>query len=374
MDKTSSEIRVVTGPNLVFLGANEQPLDKKKAAVEVDDEHAVLVRDVSNGQLRLITEKQLFFPGPNDNIVETRSLIRLADHEAVIIKDGSGSMHFHYGDPKKQADGKAKAFFLPPYAEVVELRWSGGLRRAKRDLVIDRFDCRPQFMWNEIDCRTQDNVELVLETTLFWEVIDLAQMVRSTGNLPGDIYNQIRSQFIKHVARLSLKGFMEGLHKISKTIFEEDASFYQKRGVKIHSLEVTKYQCSEKRTSEVLQQIIEETTNRLNRLSQAESENEVRLFSMQGQIEQENLNSDLLAIQHEHTKSEASVSGTAEAEKVASFLESLKEQVPDLNERIQMWQVLRKTDALTAIAAGGASLYYTPNDVNLSIKCDARHD
>jgi hypothetical protein len=372
MDKTNSDIRVVNGPNLVFLGASEQLLEKKKAAVEVDEEHAVLVRDTASGQMRLITEKQLFFPGPNDNIAEVRSLIRLADHEAVIIKDGSGNMHFHYGDPKKQVDGKAKAFFLPPYAEVVELRWSGGLRRAKRDLVIDRFDCRPQFMWNEIDCRTQDNVELVLETTLFWEVIDLARMVRATGNLPGDIYNQIRSQFIKHVARCTLKGFMEELHKISKTIFEEDREFYEKRGVNIHSLEVTKYSCSEKRTSEVLQQIIEETTNRLNRLSKAESENEVRLFSMQGQIEQEKLNGDLLTIQHEHAKSEAAVGGTAEAERVASFLESLKEQVPDLEQRVQMWQVLRKTDALTAVAQGGASLYYTPNDVDLSIKCEGR--
>merc|ERR1712072_1488720 len=273
-----------------------------------------------------------------------------------------------------ESNGKAKSFFLKPYNEIVNFQWSGGLRRAKRDLVIDRFDCRPQFMWNEIDCRTADNVELVLETTIFWEVMDLAQMVRNTGNLPGDIYNQLRSQFIKHVAQKTLKEFMESLHKISKAIFEEDGSFYQKRGVKIHSLEVTKYQCSEKRTSEVLQQIIEETTNRLNRLSQAESENEVRLFKMQGQIEQEKLNGDLLTIQHEHAKNEAAVSGTSEAERVTSFLKELEKQVPDLQERIHMWQVLRKTDSLKVIAEGGASLYYTPNDIDLSIKCDGRRD
>merc|ERR1712184_231198 len=139
----------------------------------------------------------------------------------------------------------------------------------------------------------------------------------------------------------------EDLHKISSSIFEEDGSFYQKRGVKIHSLEVTKYQCSEKRTSEVLQQIIEETTNRLNRLSQAESENEVRLFKMQGQIEQEKLNGDLLTIQHEHTKSEAAVGGSAEAERCAAFLTGLAKDVPKLEDRIQMWQTLRKTDALS---------------------------
>merc|ERR1712014_192798 len=198
--------------------------------------------------------------------------------------------------------------------------------------------------------------------------MDLSVMVRKTGNLPGDIYNQIRSQFIKHVAGTTLKGFMEQLHVISKKIFEEDVSFYDSRGVKIHSLEVTKYMCAEKRTSEVLQQIIEETTNRLNRLSQAESENEVRIFKMQGQIEEEKLNGDLLKIQHEHQKSEAQVAGAAEAERVAAFIKKLEADVPKLEERISMWQLLRKTDALQVVSQGGANLFYTPNDVNLSIK------
>merc|ERR1712048_502482 len=206
------------------------------------------------------------------------------------------------------------------------------------------------------------------ETTLFWEVVDLATMVRKTGNLPGDIYNQIRSKFIKHVARTTLKGFMEQLHVISKTIFEEDVSFYESRGVKIHSLEITKYMCSEKRTSEVLQQIIEETTNRLNRLSQAESENEVRIYKMQGQIEQEKLNGQLLEIQHEHQKLEAQVSGAAEAERVEAFISKLEEKVPKLEDRISLWQVLRKTDALQVVSEGGASLYYTPTDVDLKIE------
>jgi len=32
-----------------------------------------------------------------------------------------------------------------------------------------RFDCRAQFMSFEFNCRTSDNVELVLEGTFFWE-------------------------------------------------------------------------------------------------------------------------------------------------------------------------------------------------------------
>lgn len=374
IDQGSGQIRVVAGTSLVFLGPNEKFLEAKQRAIEVDAEHAALVRDMRTGQLRLITEQQLFVPGPDETIEEVRELIKLADHEAMIIKDYDGQLRFHYGDTQIQSgDRNPRAFFLPPHAEVVKLWWSGGLRRTKRDLCIERFDCRPNFMWNEIDCRTQDNVELMLETTQFWEVQDLPKLVRTTGNLPGDIYNQIRSQFIKHVAGVTLKEFMQQLHRISKAIFEEDTGFYEARGVKIHSLEVTKFTCSERRTSEVLQQIIEETTNRLNRLSQAESENEVKLFKMQGQIEHERLNSELLSIQHAHAKAQAAVAGTSEAERIASFVQRLEQDVPSLEDRIRMWEVLRKTDALSVLAAGGASLYYTPNDVDLSIKT-ARRD
>jgi regulator of protease activity HflC (stomatin/prohibitin superfamily) len=367
-EQTTGEVRCVAGPDLVFLGAHEQVLNRgKQKAVQVDDQHAVLVRDLGTGQLRLVMDNQLYVPGPNENIEEVRELMMLADHEAIIVKDKEGILHFHYGDPSKTTPDHPRSFFLPPHAEVHTLNWSGGPRRAKRDLRINRFDCRPQFMWNEIDCRTKDNVELVLETTIFWEMEDLAKMVRKTGNLTGDVYNHVRSQFIKHAAQVTLKEFMENLHGISKTIFGEDIDFYKCRGVKIHSLEVTKYQCAEKRTSEVLQQIIEETTNRLNRLSKAESENEVSIFKMEGQIESEKLNGRLLEIQHEHSKKEASVFGAAEAERVAAFITGLEKDVPKLEDRIAMWETLRKNDALNVISQGDAKLYYTPSDVNLKI-------
>lgn len=372
-DQTSGEIRVVSGVNRVFLGPNERALDGgKRKAVQVDEEHAVLVRDEATGQLRLVTEQQLFIPGPHEVIDKVQTLIRLADHEAIIVKDKTGQIGVHYGRPDRQSSDRPRAFFLPPYAEVMQLWWSSGLRRLTRDLCIERFDTRPQYIWFEFDVRTSDNVGLVLECTMFWEVLDLEKMVRCTGNFPGDVYNQARSQFIKHVAKVTLKRFMEDLHSVSSAIYKEDQPFYDVRGVRIHSLEVTKYSCSDKRTSEVLQQIIEETTNRLNRLSQAESENEVNIFRMQGQIEHENLNGTLLEIQHRHAQTEARSAGASEAERVAAFVSGLAKDVPDLQDRIMMWQVLRKTDALSVVSGGGGNLYYTPNDVDLSIRTEDR--
>jgi len=372
LDQATGEIRVERGTAQVFLGPSERVLDGgKKKAIEVDDEHAVLVRDKGSGQLRLVTEKQLFVPGPNESIDEVRELVKLADHEAMIVKDQSGHFHYYFGGESKRSADQPRSFFLPPHAEIVKLCWSRGRRREKRDLYIERFDTRAQYMSFEFNTRTKDNVELVLEGTFFWEVVDLALMVRTTGDTSGDICNHARSQFIKNVSRVTLKEFMEDLNKISKKVYEEDNEFYKSRGVKVHSLEVTGYQCADRSTSEVLQQIIQETTNRMNRLSQAESENEVKMFRMQGQIEQEKLNGDLLEIQHQHSQSEARVKGMAESDQVAAFVSGLEKDIPKLEDRLAAWQTLRKTEALGVVSRGGANLYFTPNDVNLSI--DTHH-
>eukprot|EP00933_Yihiella_yeosuensis_P064508 TRINITY_DN678_c1_g1_i1.p1 TRINITY_DN678_c1_g1~~TRINITY_DN678_c1_g1_i1.p1 ORF type:complete len:705 (-),score=141.18 TRINITY_DN678_c1_g1_i1:350-2464(-) len=375
LDQATAEIRVVSGrsspgdKNLVFLGPNDKVLDGgKQKAITVDDDHAVLIRDKSNGQLRLVTEKQIFIPGPNECIEKVQDLIKLADHEALIVKNGDGQFQFYYGSEEKRTKNQPRSFFLPPYAEIVRLCWSKGRRRESRSLYIERFDCRAQFMSFEFNCRTSDNVELILEGTFFWEVVDLPAMVRTTGDTSGDLCNHARSQFIRHVARVTLKEFMDESHAIAKKVWEEDTGFYDSRGVKIHSLEVTRYQCADQSTSEILEQIIQETTNRMNRLSQAESENEVNLFRTQGQIEQERLSGDLLAIQHEHAEKEAMVQGRSEAKRVEAFVDELEDKVPDLKDRIELWQVLRKKEALAAVSQGGASLYYTPNDVNLSIE------
>lgn len=368
------------------------------------------------------------------------------------VKNKDGEFQYFYGSEEKRPAGQPRSFFLEPYAEIVKLCWSKGRRRETRNLFIERFDCRAQFMSFEFNCRTSDNVELILEGTFFWEVVDLPAMVKSTGDTSGDLCNHARSQFIRHVARVTLKEFMDSSHAIAKKVWEEDTSFYASRGVKIHSLEVTRYQCADSRTSEILEQIIQEswyvmtwrwlpdanwigwvisvmsvvftfihvhpascvtwnhsyslqvgpamcwkkhhfqtsvlkkqeTTNRMNRLSQAESENEagsfassfaflwcplrqVSLFRTHGQIEQERLNGDLLAnslecentnhqqgclqneyavlkicsvflflhiqrlpeaIRHKHSEAEAEVVGRSEANKVAAFIAGLEDKVP----------------------------------------------
>jgi len=369
-DQSTGEIRVERGPSVVFLGPNDRFLGSgKKDSIEVDDEHAVLVRDKATGQLKLITEKQLFFPSANEVIEEVREKISLADHEAVMVKDEAGNYTFHYGNEEKAKQaGTPRSFFLSPHCEIVTLCWSRGRRREHRDLRIQRFDTRAQYMSFEFNCRTSDNVELVLEGTFFWQVTSMPLMMATTGDAPGDICNHARSQFIRYVSRVTLKEFMEELHAIGHKVHTDDKSFYEQRGISINSLEVTGYHCADPSTSAILEQIIQETTNRMNRLSQAESESEVKLFAMQGQIDQEKLNTELLEIQNRHAQEEALIGGTCEADKAKAFLDGLSKDVPNVEHRLKMWQMLRKADALESVTQGEAKVFFTPSDTKLTIE------
>ena len=64
----------------------------------------------------------------------------------------------------------------------------------------------------------------------------------------------------------------------------------------------------------------QETTNRMNRLSQQESDNEVKMFAMNGEIEQETRRADLLKVLQTHKLMEARNDGEAEAERDKAFL------------------------------------------------------
>jgi len=249
--------------------------------------------------------------------------------------------------------------------------WSRGRRREKKDLIIRKIDLRPVYMSFEFTCRTNDNVELILEGSFFWEIVDLEAMVRFTNDTTGDICNHARSRFIAKISKITLQEFMSKFNTIAEQVHQDDKSgFYEQRGVRIHSLEVTGYRCAEQSTANILRQIIQETTNRMNKLQQQESENEVQLHQINGDIEEEKAKSLLIEIQTANSNTVAKMEGMAEAERVKGFLDGMTAAFPsmEMNKQIELWNVLRKQDALKVISNGNAKLYFTPRDINLSIE------
>lgn len=362
VDMKTGEIRVEQGEQTVYLQPTEKMMSKVEKGVNVDDETAVLIRNNTTGQLSLITNKQVFFPAADEKIVEVKKRIRLEDRESIIIKDKDGRYVFRRGSDQE------RAFFLQPYQEVVKLRWSTGIHKDRRDLVITKMDLRPKFMWYEFEARTEDNVELIIGITFFWEVTDLEKMIAVTDDAPGDICSHARSAIIQAISQVTLEQFLATFNEIiHRAILEGDKTFYDERGIQLHAVEVRSVASKDPATQRVLQEIINETTNRINRLQKQESENEVKMKRLQGDIESEEVRGRLLDIQRQNTQAEGAMTGEMEAKRVRTFLDGLGEDLP-ISEKVAIFNNLRKHDALKHLSLGNAQLYFTPNDVDLTIR------
>jgi len=262
------------------------------------------------------------------------------------------------------------SFFLPPYCKIVELIWSCGVKKEKKNgkgRKMTVFDSRPWYMNYEFVVRTHDNVELLLSVSFFWSLENIAFMIRNTDDAPGDICHHARSEIIQAVSKVTLKDFMENFNQIvHQTILESNDVFYEERGSKIHSVEVRSFECLDKKIDSVLQEIIKESTDRINRLQLVESENEVALEKMKGRIEEEKIKGQLIDVKNEHQRKEALIDGEAEAERVAAFIKGLKD-VCSQEQAILIFNELRKAEVMTELANSDAHLYFTPAECDLRL-------
>merc|ERR1712100_308339 len=130
------------------------------------------------------------------------------------------------------------------------------VRNAKQvayKVPVQKIDMRPQYAFFEYKVRTSDNVELVLEGTIFWSVQDVPRMIERTGDPKGDVWYHARSALIQAVTTVTLETFMASFNEIVQQAGAMDKAFYEERGVVLHNLEVVRYEPKDQETSKTLQ-------------------------------------------------------------------------------------------------------------------------
>jgi len=391
VDEATGAMKVIIGEQMVFLGPTEKVVgaDVNKG-VKVDRNSAVLVLSKETGQQRLVTEQGVFIPGPYEEILEVRSRIHVEPHEAVIIRDDTGKFGFYNG---AEGTGSGTSFFLAPYNKLVTMDWSAGPAEASQQ--VTKIDLRSQSMTFDVEVRTADNVKLRLKGIIFWRLMDVPRMIRATSDPKGAVWHRARSVLIQAVSKEKLAAFMNSFNTIVTEAFETQAkdAFYEERGVEVQSMEVTSFECVDAETAQVLQNIIRETTERINKLQAQESENEVRAAKLAADVALEKQAGDVraaevdanllvekrrlefLKIKAENDNLEASVRGKAAglsmSNKAATFMDGLKTSLPNTSDRLELYklqeQLQAKNEDTRNLASGKAQLFLTPQDVNLKL-------
>merc|ERR1712224_22002 len=107
------------------------------------------------------------------------------------------------------------------------------------------------------------------------------------------------------VGGATLEQFMGSFNELVSSAARLDAAFYRERGVALHSLEVLSYACKDPAQAKVLEEIIRETTNRINALQKKRSENEVASEKLKADLQLELARQDLLKAQSDNAKAQA---------------------------------------------------------------------
>jgi len=247
-----------------------------------------------------------------------------------------------------------------------------------RKVNVTKIDMRARMMFFTYEVRTSDNVKLRLDGNIFWRVKDVKKMVDTSSDPEGEVWQHARSALIQGVSKTTLSAFMAGFNNITMEAFATQATdgFYAERGVEIISMEVTRFEPVDAKTAEVLQQIIQETTNRINRLQVQNSENDVLAAKLAADIQMEKQRTELIETQTKNEQLQAQMQGESDgmerAMSAKAFIDGLNTSVANASKRVELYElheVLENNRVSTQhLSSGKATLFLTPKDMNLKLQ------
>jgi len=384
IDRLTGVERVVKGPQTIVPGPWEVSEDGVQQAAFIDTDKAVLVLNKESGMLRLITQRGVFFPDAYEMISETRNLYRVLPHECVVMRSAYGLYNVYCG---ADGNGTGTSFFLPPYSAMVTMEWSafgeptvGVDTQTISKVAVQRISMHIQKTFFQYEVRTNDNVNLRVQGTIWWRVVDVRKLINVTGDPVGDVWHRARSSLIQAVSRAPLAEFRSNFNQIVNQAFllQKNASadnFYDARGLEIYSMEMIDYECVDEETARTLELVVQETTNRINRLQAQQSENDVRSAKLEAEILLEKQRTNLIETQAKNDQLQAEKEGEAEGTKLAkgatTFINGLNNSLPSLDQRVELYKlhnsVKNQNEKTHDLSMGKATLFLSPDELDLKV-------
>jgi hypothetical protein len=365
VDQNSGKIRIVKGPDTVTLSPYESIIkegDKDiRNAYTVDANNCVHVKDVESGTEQLITAPQKYIPeAPNIQVVCVQELIKLAPYECMILIDRQSKMIFNFG---KDSVG----FFIPPFCSIYSQLWSTNRdRKVKNNLKVERFDLRFHDMDFEFTVRSGDNVEILLVVNIYWSIIDVEKMVRSTSDPPQDICNHVRSEIISFASKLSTKELMEQpASEIIKQIHDDDHDFYKARGVSVSRINILEKRCADPAVDKTYKSIIDQKIARVSNLEQQHGENDREIARINGLTKIEVQTNDLLRQELVNLSLKTKTTGETEGGKIKSFFDGLGDM--PLDQKMQIFLQIERTKRIELVVKNVPTLYLNPEEVDFHL-------
>ncbi|AYV76311.1 MAG: hypothetical protein Terrestrivirus5_133 [Terrestrivirus sp.] len=366
IDQNTGAIRIEKGPCVIFLGPYEKLIaDNGKEiqdAITVDVNHAVHTRNTETGEESLVVKPQKYVPeAPNIQIVEVKELIKLAPFESMILFDREGKLSFKSGE--KNVEG----FFIPPFCSVMFQLWSTDPdRKIKGNTKVSKFDHRPHDMNFKFSVRSGDNVEINIVVNVYWNIVDLEKMIKTTSDPPEDICNHVKNQILNFASSMSTKEFMEySVAEIVKKIYDVDSEFYKSRGVHVSRVQILEKRCASDEIERTYRSIIDQKINSARSYEQQMGTNQTEIARIKGLTLIEKENYALLQQKLANLELETETAGRAEGGKIKSFLDGLGDM--PIEDKINIFLQLERTKRIGLVTDKVQTVYLNPTDADFNL-------
>jgi hypothetical protein len=357
-DELTGVVRVEQGPSKVTLKQYEQQMFDVSVAHEINENKAVLIKDITTGSYELITMTEddvskIFIPTKQQEVVEVQDKIILENHQVMVIIDKDGTYHYMRGN-----DPDTAAFFVPPYAKVLKQTWSKDLQKNHEHVSeVSIFDMRSQYMDFEFTIRTSDSVEILVDLNFCWKIIDIEKMITRTNDAPQDVCQHAMSQILKDTSKKDMEDFMLNFSEIIQNAVNMEDPFFEERGITVLRIEITNRKCKDPLIEGEFQSLIKEKAEKLRKHKQQEADNDCMLTKLDGEIEAEKKQGELFRVKKSYMHDNAESDGAAEGNKINGFISALPDEIN--HKKLDLWKYLNDLEK---------EKYY---EDNLTRRCEA---
>mmetsp|Transcript_34935 Transcript_34935/g.75283 ORF Transcript_34935/g.75283 Transcript_34935/m.75283 type:complete len:858 (-) Transcript_34935:72-2645(-) len=243
--------------------------------------------------------------------------------------------------------------------------------------MITAVDTRMQRSYYNFEVRSQDNVKLTIEGTVYWQIVNVPTTISGTSDPEGDVWYRTRSTLISAIGSVTVSQFMANFNEIVRAAFEtqQGSAFFTSRGIELIDIDILDYYPMDERTIASLNTIIQTKTERMVALAQQETENELRAIEIAANVAMEDNKTILIEAEALNQKLQAETRGATEggrkATTVNSFLDGIEDMIPDLDTRVQLYREHLVRQALLNqtknLFSNTSKVYMKPAGQNLTL-------
>lgn len=242
---------------------------------------------------------------------------------------------------------------------------------------VTYLDKRMQRSFYNFEVRSQDNVKLLIQGTVYWQIVEPRRTFNGTADPEGDVWLRARSALIGVVSSLTWNDFMTAFNRVIENAYQTERldSFYSDRGIALLGMDLLHYAPTDARTIASLNSLVKANTARILALARQRTKSEIRAMQITANLAMEANKTVFIQAKALNDRIDAETRGATEGGRKATqanaYLNGIATDFPDVADRVTLYKEHMIRSALNlqtkTLFAGSARIFLKPQGQNMTL-------